>query len=301
MLVYYITSKTNLDPAFYGVYFAAVYKINNSFGLLNNSLLGANKVLPSLNIMKNEISKEVSKEISKDRDEKKLIQIYNFKKQIILKKAIFSHQNVKKPTLKIKNLKIKKGNIIGLIGDSGSGKSTLLDVLSGLKIPKKIQINIDNKKNVNHKNINFSNFAYCNQNQYIFPGTIKQNIMFFDKIENKKRLDEVIDVCMLKKIFRSKSLSLNSKVYEKGNNLSGGQIQRIGLARTLYFENEIIFLDEALNNVESKLENKILSNIFKFVKKYNKTLVMVSHNLNFLNKVDQIINIQDGINSNKKI
>ena len=106
---------------------------------------------------------------------------------------------------------------------------------------------------------------------------------------------------MLKKIFRSKSLSLNSKVYEKGNNLSGGQIQRIGLARTLYFENEIIFLDEALNNVESKLENKILSNIFKFVKKYNKTLVMVSHNLNFLNKVDQIINIQDGINSNKKI
>jgi ABC-type bacteriocin/lantibiotic exporter with double-glycine peptidase domain len=301
IFIYYITSKTNLDPAFYGVYFVAVYKINNSFGLLNNSLLGANKVLPSLNIMKNEISKEVSKEALKDRDEKKLIQIYNFKKEIILKKVIFSHQNVKKPTLKIKNLKIKKGNIIGLIGDSGSGKSTLLDILSGLKIPKKIQINIDNKKNVNHKNINFSNFAYCNQNQYIFPGTIKQNIMFFDKVENKKRLDEVINVCMLKKIFRSKSLSLNSKVYEKGNNLSGGQIQRIGLARTLYFENEIIFLDEALNNVESKLENQILSNIFKFVKKYNKTLVMVSHNLNFLKKVDQIINIQDGINSNKKI
>ena len=102
-------------------------------------------------------------------------------------------------------------------------------------------------------------------------------------------------------IFKSKSISLNSKLYEKGNNLSGGQIQRIGLARTLYFENEIIFLDEALNNVESKLEKQILLNIFKFVKKYNKTLIIVSHNLNFLKKVDQIINIEDGINSNKRI
>ena len=92
----------------------------------------------------------------------------------------------------------------------------------------------------------------------------------------------------------SKSLSLNSKIYEKGNNLSGGQIQRIGLARTLYFNNKIIFLDEALNNVESKLENQILSNVFKFVKKYNKTMIMVSHNLNFLKKVDKVIRIKNG-------
>lgn len=297
MLVYYITSKTNLDPAFYGVYFAAAYKINNSFGLLNNSLLGANKVLPSLQIMKNEILKEISNEVDKNKS----IKIYNFKKQIIFEKIIFRHENLKKPTLKIENLKIKKGSVIGLIGDSGSGKSTLLDIMSGLKIPQKFKINIDNKKNIDFEKINFTNCAYCNQNQYIFPGTVKQNIIFFDKVENKKKLNEVVNICKLKMIFKSKSISLNSKLYEKGNNLSGGQIQRIGLARTLYFENEIIFLDEALNNVESKLEKQILLNIFKFVKKYNKTLIIVSHNLNFLKKVDQIINIEDGINSNKRI
>ena len=296
MLVYYITSRTNFEPAFFGVYFAAAYKINNSFGLFNNSILGINNVLPSFDIIK----KELSREIIKYKDKKKLIKIYNFKKQINLKKIVFNYQNSKNPTLNITNLKIKKGNIIGLVGDSGSGKSTLLDILSGLRVPNKILINIDGKKNINHENIYFNNFTYSNQKQIIFPGTIKQNITFFDKTENLKRINEVMNICELKALFKSKSLSLNSQIRENGNNLSGGQMQRIGLARTLYLENEIIFLDEALSNVESKTESEILSKVFKFVKKYNKTLIIVSHNLSFLKHVDQIINIKNITNYNKK-
>ena len=296
MLVYYITSKTNLEPAFFGVYFAAVYKINNSFGSFNNSVLGMNNVLPSFDLMK----KELLREIIKIKDKKKLTKIYDFKKQINLRIIKFNYENSKSPTLNISNLKIKKGNIIGLVGDSGSGKSTLLDILSGLRVPNKILLNVDNKNNLNFKDIYFDNFTYCNQKQIIFPGTIKQNITFFDKTENLNRLKEVMKICELKKLFKLKSLKLNSQLNENGNNLSGGQIQRIGLARTLYLENEIIFLDEALSNVETKMESKILSNVFRFTKKYNKTLIIVSHNLSFLKHVDQIVRIKNASNYNQK-
>ena len=298
ILIYYITSKTNLEPAFYGVYFAAVYKINNSFGSFNNAILATNNVIPSFNIMRNEILGEI---IEENTNQKRATKIYDFEKQINFKKIIFNHEDVKIPTLRIKNLIIKKGNIIGLIGDSGSGKSTLLDILAGLKVPTNMQANIDGIKDVNDNEVNFCNITYSNQNQYIFPGSIKQNITIFDKNENEKKLNEVINICMLKELFKSKKLSLKSKIYDKGNNLSGGQIQRIGLARTLYMESKIIFLDEALSNVERRTEKQIISNIFKFVKKYNKTLIMVSHNLDFLKKVDKIIRIEEGINSNKKI
>jgi len=298
ILIYYITSKTNLEPAFYGVYFAAVYKINSSFGSFNNAILATNNVIPSFNIMKNEILGEI---IEESTNQKRVTKIYDFEKQINFKKIIFNHEDVKIPTLRIKNLIIKKGNIIGLIGDSGSGKSTLLDILAGLKVPTNMQANIDGIKDVNDNEVNFCNITYSNQNQYIFPGSIKQNITIFDKNENENKLNEVINICMLKELFKSKTLSLKSKIYDKGNNLSGGQIQRIGLARTLYMESKIIFLDEALSNVETTTEKQIISNIFKFVKKYNKTLIMVSHNLDFLKKVDKIIKIEDGINSNKKI
>ena len=297
ILVYYITSKSNLEPAFYAVYFAAAYKINNSFGSFSNALLAVNQVFPSFDIMKSEISHNILEK----NNPKKLIPIYNFEKKIIFNKILFNHDNIKKPTLEIKNLKINKGDIIGLIGESGSGKSTLLDILTGLKVPKYTKVSIDSMKIIKGEQINFINFAYCNQKQYIFPGSIKQNITIFDENKNEEKLNEIMNICMLKKLFKSKSLSLKSKLYEKGNNLSGGQIQRIGLARTLYVESEIIFLDEALSSVESSMEKQILSNIFKYVKKHNKTLIVVSHNLNFLKKVDRIINIRNGKNLNKKL
>ena len=174
----------------------------------------------------------------------------------------------------------------------------MADIIAGFKFPQSGEILIDEKEKIQNKEFNVVDVSYADQNNHLFPGSIKENISIFDKDINEKKLDEVINICCLDNFLKQQPNGINQILNEKSSNISGGQKQRIGLARTLYQDKEIILLDESLSNIEKNLEKNIVENLFNFVKKNNKTLIIISHSIKNLNKSDQIIIMKDGLISN---
>ena len=154
---------------------------------------------------------------------------------------------------------IIKNEIIGLKGDLGVGKSTLANILLGLIYPEKGKILID-KKILNQKNAGSwrKQIGYVGQNIYMFDESIKYNITLE---KNKQKIDQT----RLKKVLKDTNLNslinslpnkINTKVGERGSRLSGGQLQRISIARALYRKTELIIFDEPTSALDEDNELK---------------------------------------------
>jgi len=293
ILVYYLTENIKNFQIYLPtiiVYLAAVYKINNSFGLINNATLSVARILPSLKIVLKE-----ARSLEYDKIQYSEKNIYNFSKEISFENIKYNYSKNNLTGIKSINFKIKKNSTNLIVGPSGCGKSTLADIISGFKFPQDGKILIDNKFEVKKENFNVVDVSYADQNNHLFPGSVKENISIFEKNVNDKKLSEVIKICCLEDFINQQSNGINQIINEKGSNISGGQKQRIGLARTLYQDKEIILLDESLSNIEKNLEKNIVYNLFNFVKKNNKTLIIISHSIKNLNQSDQIIIMKEGI------
>ena len=202
-----------------------------------------------------------------------------------------------KNILDIQNIKIKKGEIIGIIGPTGSGKSTLLDLIMGLLNP------IEGGIYINGKDIFSSDkflekwqksIAHVPQEIYLFDSTIKDNIIC-TSLKKEFQIDhfnEVLEISMLKNFISSKGKNLENMVGERGSSLSGGQRQRIGIARALYRNSEVLIFDEATSALDFKTESKIIKNINYFRK--DLTIIMVAHRLNTLKNCDKVIKLNNG-------
>tara|TARA_Y100000590_G_scaffold31417_3_gene34771 strand:- start:6642 stop:8432 length:1791 start_codon:yes stop_codon:yes gene_type:complete len=291
-LVYYLSENINNFQNYLPtiiVYLAAVYKINNSFGSINNATLAVSRLLPSLKIVLDEaVNKE--KEVYIDNNNK----IYNYFDKIEFKNFKYFYKKNFRSGIHDINFSIKKKSINLIIGPSGCGKSTLADLIAGFKKPQEGTIVIDGKKNIESYNYEVTDISYADQNNHLFPGTIKENISIFEEKIDKDKLSKVIDICCLDDFLKEQKNGIDQTLNEKGSNISGGQKQRIGLARTLYQNKDIILLDESLSNLEKNLERIIIKNLFEFVKKEKKTLIIISHSLKNLNDADQIIIMKDG-------
>lgn len=220
----------------------------------------------------------------------------NFKKDIKLNNVSFSYdENLKKPFIKNINLSIKKNTIVGLAGPSGGGKSTVIDIICGLLSPVKGNILVDGKiLNKNSLRKWQNNFGVVTQMPFLSGDKIVDNISF-SKLKGKidyKKLDKLIQRVELKKFIRKQKKGLNSNISDKGINISGGERQRIAIARSLYFENDIIIFDEATNALDKLTENKII-NYIKKLRKF-KTIIIITHRTNTLKICDDIFLIKDG-------
>ena len=196
----------------------------------------------------------------------------------------FTYNN-KNNNLKNVNLEIKKGNKILLIGKSGSGKSTLL------KLIKKYYESNSNISIANNTEYSNTNIAYIAQNEILFTDSLVNNLKLNRNIDLDD-INSVITLCCIDNIIKNNSLGLNMLIEENGFNLSGGEKQRIILARTLLNNFDILLIDEGLNQVDINLERKILKNLFK--KYINKTIIIVSHRYNNMDLFDRVIEMSDG-------
>ena len=189
------------------------------------------------------------------------------------------------------NFKIDAGENIGLIGQSGSGKTTLINIITGLIEPKFGIVKINNK-NLNDNIRSWQDkIGYVSQNIYLADDSLLFNVVF-NKIGQKIDYDRVkylIDMLDLNQLVISDKHGLNFNVGEAGIKLSGGQIQRIGIARALYHNPSILILDEATNALDQKTEEKILKNIYNEMK--NLTVISVSHDLKSLKYCKKIFEI----------
>ena len=200
-------------------------------------------------------------------------------------------QSEKKKIFDKINLKLKKGTFIGIVGKSGVGKSTFLDLLIGFLSPTSGKILIDGKELKSWRQI-INQISYVPQNIHIFNDSLKNNIVFNPK--DIVQTEKVLDACKkagLSSLIKNLPSGVNSKIKESGKNLSGGQSQRIGIARSLYKNSSILLLDEATGSLDTSTEAKIMKSIKKFSKDSIK--IIVTHrksNLKYCDKVYEIKN-----------
>ena len=215
---------------------------------------------------------------------------FSFKK-IILKNISFEYA---KGNFSLKNisLKISKGEKIAIVGESGAGKSTLVDILIGLINPSKGTISVD-RLNLKYHKKDFQNLVgYVPQNVYLTDDTISKNISLFSENESdKKQLKKVMEIANIHKIVNTLPKKLETKIGERGQRLSSGQIQRLGIARALYKNPKIIILDEPTSALDNYNEKKIINEIIEIK---DVTLIMITHSTKYLKNFDKIIHMKNG-------
>ena len=193
--------------------------------------------------------------------------------------------------LKNISLEIKESEKVLIIGKSGSGKSTLLKILMkyykvnrGQVFINDIDINDYNRKNYKEK------IAYVSQNEMLFTDTLEGNLCLNN--DDKGAMLEIAKICEVDKIIKNINTGYKTLIEENGNNISGGEKQRIVLARILLKPFELLIIDEGLNQMDIQLERRVLT---KIMDKYSdKTIIVVTHRMENMDLFDKIIEIKDG-------
>ena len=191
------------------------------------------------------------------------------------------------------NIDIKEGEFVAIVGKSGSGKSTLLHMMRGLDNPTEGKVYINDKDIFSLKEEELAifrrkNIGFIFQNFNLIPSlNVWENITLpvgLDGKEiNKPFVTDIIN-----------SLGLESKVDALPNTLSGGQQQRVAIARALVARPAIILADEPTGNLDSKTSDEVMSLLKTMIKKYNQTLVMITHDETIAQMADRVIYIEDG-------
>ena len=197
------------------------------------------------------------------------------------------------------NYKFNKNEIVGITGKSGSGKTTLLDLILGLYNPSSGLIQIDGLKNDNGA-YSFKNLGYVSQNVYLLDEDIEANITFGEKskISHDQRIKEALKISDLEEFVNNLPQKLNTIVGERGSRLSGGQVQRIGIARAIYRNPTLLVLDEATSALDITTQEQIMNNLVNF--KRDRIIILSSHRPETLKYCDKVINIEKGIISINK-
>jgi ATP-binding cassette, subfamily B, bacterial PglK len=253
---------------------------------------------PSVEIIADEINKSSTIAESQNfSDDKKN---YNLDKNRYLevKNLSFSYDNKHSRPLKNINFEIKKGEFIGITGKTGSGKSTLFLILMGLLKPEGGVVS-HYGQNIN-KDIRIwkKKLGYVSQNIFLLNGSLKKNILLnFDSSDDKnynyETLNQCIEIAELKPKIDSLQYGLDTHIGINGSKLSGGEKQRLAIARVLYRDPEIILMDESTNALDEKTEDKILNNL-RLETLNKKTILIISHRKNTLNKCDKVLNLDLG-------
>ena len=190
------------------------------------------------------------------------------------------------------NFKIKKGQKISIIGETGSGKTTLIDLISGLIKPTKGKITVDGSIISNGDCINWwKKISYMPQNPFIFNDTIYNNISLFEEPSKEKfdLIEKFIEIVELKQFLKLKKL--DDILISDGLDISGGEKQRIGIARALFADSDLLIFDESTSALDKNTEKNIIDNILNFDKR--KTIIFVTHKNYPLLKSDKIFEIRN--------
>ena len=293
------------------LYYFATYSSNNKIDIALISLLGfaALKLLPLAGKIYNYYStikslQNIFEDImnilkNSNIDNKIKITKTNklaFKNNIKLHNINFTYNNENKrgKVLNNFNFEIKKNSFVGIKGSTGKGKSTLIKILMCLIKPDEGYIEIDGVKLDKNNIYSWQNkISILPQKVFLNDTTILENIVLgedlkkinFEKVEETTKIAEIYD------FINSLPQKFNEKVGEAGAKVSGGQLKRIGLARTLYRDTEVIILDEPTNELDEDTELKIIKSLNSL--KNRKTIIIISHNPEIISLCDQIIDFDN--------
>lgn len=206
---------------------------------------------------------------------------------------IYGKGNTEVVALNKANISVEQGEFVAVIGTSGSGKSTLLHMLGGLDTPTSGKVFVENKEIFSLKNDSLTIFrrrkiGFVFQSFNLVPVlNVYENIIFPIQLDggniDKKYINNLIE-----------TLGLKEKINAMPNQLSGGQQQRVAIARALATKPAIVLADEPTGNLDTKTSQDVISLLKVTGKKYNQTIVMITHNEAIAQMADRIIRIEDG-------
>lgn len=226
---------------------------------------------------------------------------YRFENHITLEHISWKYDGGSENVLEDLNLEIKKGQSVALIGHSGAGKTTLGDVILGLLEPQKGRVCIDGVDIREMGDALGRLIGFVPQSIYLTDDTIRNNIAFGidrEKIEDK-RLYEAIDKAQLRAFVEELPNGLDTIIGERGVRISGGQRQRMAIARALYLDPQILVLDEATSALDQETETAVMEAIDAL--QGEKTLIIIAHRLSTIRNCDVAYEIVDGKAVERKV
>ena len=296
ILVFVLKEQNTLDNylPLIGIYLVAAYKllpsiqnIATSYASIKGNYSALESVIPEIKYLNSkdfEHQENINCENSNTEFNFKNLELKNFNFSYDDKKIFFDA-----------NFKIIKGDVIGIIGETGIGKSSLIDLICGLILPTKGSYKLnDQKLDIEMREKLINSISLVPQRINLIDDTIKNNIIFPNidmSNENvEKKLNKLKTICDLSYI-DNLHVNWESLVGENGSKLSGGQIQRIGIARALFKDPQILILDEATSALDAQTQSKILYNILE--KYVDLTIIIISHSKDVISKCDKVYEIKD--------
>lgn len=212
--------------------------------------------------------------------------------KIEFKNVTYSYYDSSKNIIEDLSFTINKNSSIALVGESGSGKSTIIKLIMGLIKYKDGSILID-KNELKEINLNsfYDSVTYVSQDSPIFDGTLRENLILDKKI-NDEEIIKVLKLVNLDKFYERLEKGLSTELGEKGIRMSGGERQRVALARLFFDNSKIIILDEATSAMDNITEKEVMENVLTKLK--DKTIIIIAHRLETIKDVDNIFVLNDG-------
>ncbi len=214
--------------------------------------------------------------------------------RISLDHICYTYPNTDKPIFTDAHMEVKRGQSVGIMGPSGAGKSTIVDILLGLLHVQEGTITCDGRNVFENYSSWLSGIGYIPQTIYLIDESIRDNIAFgidADRIDDE-RIWEALAEAQLKQFVEELPEGLDTTIGDRGVRISGGQRQRLGIARALYHNPEILVFDEATSALDGETETAVMEAINSFHGK--KTMIIIAHRLNTIEKCDVIYKVEGG-------
>ena len=229
-----------------------------------------------------------------DNDSEKRKEKLTLQDKIVLDHITYAYPGTDKNIFTDVHMEVKKGQSVGIMGPSGAGKSTIVDILLGLLHANEGTITCDGWSIFDNYESWLAQIGYIPQSIYLVDESIRDNIAFgidADKIDDK-RIWEVLEEAQLKEFVEELPEGLDTTIGDRGVRISGGQRQRLGIARALYHDPEILVFDEATSALDNDTEQAVMDAVNSF--HGHKTMVIIAHRLNTIEKCDVIYKVDDG-------
>lgn len=292
MLLYMITQKGSLINALpiISLYVFTGYRLMPAMQNLYFSLSKLNFANASLNALADDIKKLQPFNSNQDGG------VISLRKTITLKNIHYSYPNTKRTALKDINIIIPAKNIVGIVGSTGSGKTTTVDIILGLLEAQKGTLEVDGKAITKYNSRAWQrSIGYVPQHIYISDDTVAANIAFGvdPKDINQETVEKVSKIANLHEfVINELPQKYQNTIGERGVRLSGGQLQRIGVARALYHNPSLLVLDEATSSLDSQTEEAVMDAVNNLSNDI--TIIIIAHRLNTVKNCNNIFKIEKG-------
>lgn len=212
---------------------------------------------------------------------------------ITLEDVSYTYPNTEKPVLEHVNLTVKHGSSVGICGVTGAGKTTLVDIVLGLLEPQTGRVCYDGVDIRKDYAAWQRHIGYVPQNIYLVDESIRSNValgVYADEID-EARIWRALELAQLADFVRGLKDGLDTVIGERGVRISGGQRQRIGIARALYYDPDILFLDEATSSLDNETEKAVMASIEAL--SGQKTCIVIAHRLSTIENCDMLYRVED--------